>query len=142
MAVEIRLLPAQPLVCQLPIIQRPPFIHAKSFHTKLSPWSLLFSSADEGVTLSGFTEKFKTNVIVSSDGVNIWMSPATFKSSCDMAVRFYPFDRQNCEMTFGSWTFDSRLVKMVSRDKEHTKSGWSTVIMAPSHLTCYLSRTI
>ena len=82
-----------------------------------------YISADEDVTLSGFQEKFKTFVIVDSSGVNKWMSPATFKSSCDMLVTFYPFDKQRCEMTFGSWTFDNRLLKMVSKSKKHTHAG-------------------
>lgn len=80
-------------------------------------------SADGDVTLSGFKEKFKTYVIVDSSGVNKWMSPATFKSSCDMLVTFYPFDKQRCEMTFGSWTFDNRLLKMVSKSNKHTHAG-------------------
>jgi len=81
-------------------------------------------SADEDVTLAGFKEKFKTYVIVDSSGVNKWMSPATFKSSCDMVVTFYPFDKQRCEMTFGSWTFDNRLLTMVSKSSKHTHAGW------------------
>ena len=82
-----------------------------------------YVSADEDVTLSGFKEKFKTFVIVDSSGVNKWTSPATFKSSCDMLVTFYPFDKQTCEMTFGSWTFDNRLLKMVSKSNKHTHAG-------------------
>lgn len=81
-------------------------------------------SADEDVTLSGFKEKFKTYVIVDSSGGNKWMSPATFKSSCDMLVTYYPFDKQSCEMTFGSWTFDNRLLKMVSKSNKHSHAGW------------------
>ena len=81
-------------------------------------------SADDDVKLAGFKEKFKTYVIVDSSGVNTWMSPATFKSSCDMMVTFYPFDKQRCEMTFGSWTFDNRLLKMVSKSNKHTHAGW------------------
>ena len=63
-------------------------------------------------------------MIVDSSGVNKWMSPATFKSSCDMVVTFYPFDKQRCEMTFGSWTFDSRLLKMISKSNKRTHTGW------------------
>ena len=84
----------------------------------------LYISADEDVTLSGFKEKFKTYVIVDSAGMNKWMSPATFKSSCDMKVTFYPFDKQSCEMTFGSWTFDNRLLKMVRKSNKHSQTGW------------------
>ena len=80
-------------------------------------------SADEDVALSGFKEKFKTYVIVDSKGLNKWMSPATFKSSCDMAVRYYPFDKQKCEMTFGSWTYDSRLLKTINPHTEHSPAG-------------------
>lgn len=86
---------------------------------------LIFLSADEDVTLAGFKEKFKTYVIVDSSGVNMWMSPASFKSSCDMVIRFYPFDRQTCHLTFGSLTFDNRLLKMVNKDDSHSTSGWT-----------------
>ena len=82
-------------------------------------------SADEDVTLAGFKEKFKTYVIVDSSGVNMWMSPASFKSSCDMEIRFYPFDRQTCHLTFGSLTFDNRLLKMMNKDDSHSTSGWT-----------------
>ena len=86
---------------------------------------LIFLSADEDVTLAGFKEKFKTYVIVDSSGVNMWMSPASFKSSCDMVIRFYPFDRQTCHLTFGSLTFDNRLLKMMNKDDSHSTSGWT-----------------
>ena len=86
---------------------------------------LIFLSADEDVTLAGFKEKFKTYVIVDSNGVNMWMSPASFKSSCDMVIRFYPFDRQTCHLTFGSLTFDNRLLKMMNKDNTHSTSGWT-----------------
>ena len=85
----------------------------------------IFLSADEDVTLAGFKEKFKTYVIVDSSGVNMWMSPASFKSSCDMVIRFYPFDRQTCHLTFGSLTFDNRLLKMMNKDDSHSTSGWN-----------------
>ena len=84
----------------------------------------LLISADEDVTLSGFKEKFKTYVMVYSDGTNKWMSPATFKSSCDMRVKFYPFDTQECKLTFGSWTYDSRLLRMINPAGKYSHSGW------------------
>ena len=73
--------------------------------------------------LAGYEEKFKTNVIVSSDGMNMWTSPATFKSSCDMVIRLYPFDSQSCGLGFGSWTFDSKLLRIINKDGKHSKSG-------------------
>lgn len=62
--------------------------------------------------------------MVYSDGTNKWMSPATFKSSCDMRVKFYPFDKQECKLTFGSWTYDSRLLRMINPAGKYSHSGW------------------
>lgn len=86
------------------------------------PDTVLYNNADEDVTLSGFKEKFKTYVMVYSDGTNKWMSPATFKSSCDMRVKFYPFDKQECKLTFGSWTYDSRLLRMINPAGKYSHS--------------------
>ena len=39
------------------------------------------------------------------------MAPATFTSSCEIDVKYWPFDTQKCSMTFGSWSYgDSFLV--------------------------------
>ncbi|PFX30027.1 Neuronal acetylcholine receptor subunit alpha-6 [Stylophora pistillata] len=91
-------------------------------HDVWVPDTVLYNNADEDATLSGFKEKFKTYVMVYSDGTNKWMSPATFKSSCDMRVTFYPFDTQECKMTFGSWTFDSRLLRMITPAGKYSHS--------------------
>ncbi|XP_032959686.1 neuronal acetylcholine receptor subunit beta-3 isoform X4 [Rhinolophus ferrumequinum] len=54
-----------------------------------------------------------TKVIVKSNGTVIWTPPASYKSSCTMDVTFFPFDRQNCSMKFGSWTYDGTMVDLV-----------------------------
>ncbi|XP_028404613.1 neuronal acetylcholine receptor subunit beta-3-like isoform X2 [Dendronephthya gigantea] len=54
---------------------------------------------------AGSRTKYKTMVVLRSNGENIWMSPATFISSCRFDVSTFPFDTQLCDMTFGSWTF-------------------------------------
>lgn len=54
-----------------------------------------------------------TKVIVKSNGTVIWTPPASYKSSCTMDVTFFPFDRQNCSMKFGSWTYDGTMVDLI-----------------------------
>ena len=54
---------------------------------------------------SGGLEKYKTRVILEHNGRNAWYSPASFRSTCNIDVTFFPFDEQVCSMKFGSWTF-------------------------------------
>ncbi len=33
--------------------------------------------------------------------------PAIYRFSCKMYILYFPFDRQNCTMMFGSWVYDA-----------------------------------
>ena len=68
--------------------------------------SYLYISADS--EFSGGLEKYKTRVILEYNGDSAWYSPASFRSTCNIDVTFFPFDEQNCHMKFGSWTFEIR----------------------------------
>lgn len=57
-----------------------------------------------------------TKAIVRWDGTITWTPPASYKSACTMDVTFFPFDRQNCSMKFGSWTYDGHMVDLVLVD--------------------------
>lgn len=57
-----------------------------------------------------------TKAIVKHNGAITWTPPASYKSACTMDVTFFPFDRQNCSMKFGSWTYDGSMVDMVLTD--------------------------
>lgn len=48
----------------------------------------------------------ETNVVLRSDGHIMWDSPAITKSSCRVDVSYFPFDGQQCSLTFGSWTYN------------------------------------
>lgn len=58
-----------------------------------------------------------TKAIVKYNGVVTWTPPASYKSSCTMDVTFFPFDRQNCSMKFGSWTYDGSMVDLILVDE-------------------------
>lgn len=47
-----------------------------------------------------------TKATVSFNGDVIWKPPAIFKSSCKINVQWFPFDEQNCDLKFGSWTYN------------------------------------
>ncbi|XP_045142749.1 neuronal acetylcholine receptor subunit beta-3 [Echinops telfairi] len=72
------------------------------------PDIVLFENAD-----GRFEGSLMTKVIVKHDGTVVWTPPASYKSSCTMDVTFFPFDRQNCSMKFGSWTYDGTMVDLI-----------------------------
>ncbi len=47
-----------------------------------------------------------TNVIVNYTGEVSWLSHGIFKSSCKISVEYFPFDVQNCDLKWASWTYD------------------------------------
>lgn len=52
-----------------------------------------------------------TKAILHYTGKVVWTPPAIFKSSCEIDVRYFPFDQQTCFMKFGSWTYDGDQVR-------------------------------
>ncbi|XP_044077137.1 neuronal acetylcholine receptor subunit alpha-9-like isoform X2 [Siniperca chuatsi] len=63
------------------------------------PDIVLYNSADDE-----FSSSMETNVVLRNDGQVMWDQPAITKSSCSVDVAFFPFDLQECHLTFGSWT--------------------------------------
>ncbi|XP_036379728.1 neuronal acetylcholine receptor subunit alpha-10-like [Megalops cyprinoides] len=63
------------------------------------PDIVLYNNADDQ-----FSGSMETNVVIRHDGQIMWDSPAITKSSCKVDVSFFPFDAQQCRLTFGSWT--------------------------------------
>ncbi|VDK79793.1 unnamed protein product [Dibothriocephalus latus] len=55
---------------------------------------------------------WQPNVLLSYDGSILWMPPAIYESSCTIDVEYFPFDEQECEMKFGSWTYDASQVTL------------------------------
>ena len=71
---------------------------------------------------------FKTAIIIQNDGLNIWRAPATFRSDCDILVRYWPFDTQRCLMVFASFTMtkDELKIEKLGTQKQN-KAGTETL---------------
>ncbi|XP_063041883.1 cholinergic receptor, nicotinic, alpha 11 [Engraulis encrasicolus] len=72
-----------------------------------TPDILLYNSADDK-----FDSTFKTNVLCNASGYCEYLPPGIFMSTCNVDVRWFPFDIQKCELKFGSWTFDGWLLDL------------------------------
>ncbi|KAK2865659.1 hypothetical protein Q7C36_001715 [Tachysurus vachellii] len=51
-----------------------------------------------------------TNVVLRYTGEITWDAPAITKSTCVVDVSYFPFDSQQCNLTFGSWTYNGNQV--------------------------------
>lgn len=82
-------------------------------HLIWKPDILLYNSADER-----FDATFHTNILVNHSGTCSYLPPGIFKSTCQIDVRWFPFDVQRCDLKFGSWTYDgwSLDLKMLDAD--------------------------
>uniref|UniRef100_A0A803YCT2 Cholinergic receptor nicotinic alpha 10 subunit n=1 Tax=Meleagris gallopavo TaxID=9103 RepID=A0A803YCT2_MELGA len=62
-----------------------------------------------------FGGSMETNVVLRSDGHIMWDAPAITKSSCKVDVSYFPFDGQQCHLTFGSWTYNGNQIDLRNR---------------------------
>jgi len=65
------------------------------------PDILMYNSASES-----FDGTYPVNVVVTSSGACTYIPPGIFKSTCKIDITWFPFDDQDCEMKFGSWTYN------------------------------------
>ncbi|XP_050097033.1 neuronal acetylcholine receptor subunit alpha-2-like [Anopheles aquasalis] len=60
-----------------------------------------------------------TNVLVYNTGKVLWVPPTEFHSFCELNMRLWPFDYQQCMLKIGSWTFDGfKLNLTISNEPE------------------------
>jgi len=62
--------------------------------------------------------KFDDRLYLYSNGNMFWSRPGIFKFSCSMDLNKFPFDSQNCSMTFGSWIYDQTFLNLKPYDDE------------------------
>lgn len=72
------------------------------------PDIILYNNADGNYHITTMTK-----ATLYHDGLVKWEPPAIFKSSCDIDVRYFPFDEQTCWLKFGSWTFDGFQIDLI-----------------------------
>ncbi|XP_063062049.1 neuronal acetylcholine receptor subunit alpha-10a [Engraulis encrasicolus] len=73
------------------------------------PDIVLYNNADDH-----FTGSMDTNVVIRHDGQIMWDSPAITKSSCKVDVSYFPFDAQQCRLTYGSWTYNGNQLDLLN----------------------------
>ncbi|XP_028411581.1 acetylcholine receptor subunit alpha-like isoform X2 [Dendronephthya gigantea] len=79
----------------------------------------LYNNADE--SSDGNQHSFNTKVKLKSNGVHKWLAPAIVKTACKINVKYFPFDEQFCNVTLGSWTYDTlRLDVQLENDSADT----------------------
>lgn len=59
-----------------------------------------------------------TKAVLHHDGKVIWNPPAIYKSACLIDIQYFPFDKQECKMKFGSWTYDGNQVSGVKSSQK------------------------
>lgn len=68
------------------------------------PDIFIFNTA--GPNMNGFVNVNGSKVSVRYDGKVRWMVPLMVASACAVDVTYFPYDRQSCEIKFGSWIYD------------------------------------
>jgi len=79
---------------------------------------LLTHSAD-----GKFEVSFNSNILISHKGEMMWIPCTIYKSPCTIDVKYFPFDEQRCNMTYGSWTYNGKEVKLVPYTTDFVKVG-------------------
>ena len=57
-------------------------------------FSFLSIHASADATKDGALDRFKTKIVLSSNGRNMWLGPVLYTFSCKINVNFFPFDEQ------------------------------------------------
>ncbi|KAK3096941.1 hypothetical protein FSP39_004975 [Pinctada imbricata] len=66
----------------------------------------LFIFNSGGGELDGFINVTGSKVKIMHTGYVTWVVPLVIKSACSVDVTYFPYDRQHCEIHFGSWIYD------------------------------------
>ena len=75
-----------------------------------------FSAAD-GNMMPGRSDY---RVYISSSGSLTYNFPTVLKSVCRVNVRYFPFDTQNCQLQFGSWSHHGLELDFLNRNPTGT----------------------
>ncbi|XP_046848689.1 neuronal acetylcholine receptor subunit alpha-10-like isoform X2 [Xenia sp. Carnegie-2017] len=96
----------------------------------------LYNNADD--SSDGNQHSFNTKVMLYNNGRNVWLAPIIIKTACKINVEHFPFDEQFCNVTLGSWTYDTKRldVQLESDTADLTKfvsnGEWDLISMTGS----------
>ncbi|CAJ0575287.1 unnamed protein product, partial [Mesorhabditis spiculigera] len=78
------------------------------------PDIILYNTAHGSPTISSITK-----VKLHANGEVWWEPPVVFNSMCKIDVQWFPYDEQQCDLKFGSWTYSGALLDLrhLSSDK-------------------------
>ena len=74
------------------------FVHS------IKKWFPYFFRA--GPDLNGLINITSSNAVVSRDGNIQWTIPVHIKTGCPVDATYFPYDKQTCQIQFGSWIHD------------------------------------
>ncbi|XP_057304243.1 neuronal acetylcholine receptor subunit alpha-7-like [Hydractinia symbiolongicarpus] len=69
-----------------------------------TPDVMLYNDAEDEIYTH--TDLYRTKVNIEDDGNVIWVAPVKWKASCHVNVTWFPVDKQICNMTFGSFSYN------------------------------------
>lgn len=52
---------------------------------------------------------------IFSNGDVMWLAPAVIESSCQLDVTYFPWDRQECNLQWGSWIMSGNRLDLFNR---------------------------
>ena len=60
----------------------------------------------------------KIRVLLNHDGKVHWEPGGIFETTCDIDIRYFPFDEQSCPIQFGAWAYYAARMNMTSETYE------------------------
>jgi len=67
----------------------------------------------------------KETAVIDSSGHVTWIPPYKLTSTCKMDFTFFPFDEQNCDLKFGSWTYNGWKLDLVLKSSSIDISSYT-----------------
>ncbi|XP_072113336.1 acetylcholine receptor subunit epsilon [Mobula birostris] len=71
-----------------------------------------------------FEVAYYSNVLVYNTGNIYWLPPAIYRSTCPIAVTYFPFDWQNCSLIFRSQSYNAHEVSLALSTEEGKLIEW------------------
>ncbi|XP_022083251.1 neuronal acetylcholine receptor subunit alpha-10-like [Acanthaster planci] len=68
-----------------------------------------------------FSNAKEIEIIITADGSAVWYAPVMLKTSCKVHVKNFPFDIQQCSVTFMAWTYDMSDINLRFFEDEDSK---------------------